>query len=94
MGIREITESLASDFSIQHLIRFLREKEFNVRQNNALVSLNLTASQKIDIRLADLFSKFSEPSIAGYTTLHDGTSFPVFFIKMNDGTSKHRYQLM
>lgn len=50
----------------------------------------MTSRQKLDNRLNDLLGKFSEPSIAGYTTIHDGTCFPVFFINLKDGTLTER----
>lgn len=89
MSIKEISE-LASAFSPRNLICFLREKQFKTRQDNGLNSLNLTSSQKLDNHLNDLLEKFSEPSIAGYTIIQDGTSFPVFFVSLKEGTLTER----
>ncbi len=90
MPIKDICEQMTRDFSPENLIRFLREKGFKTQQNYTLSPLKLTASQKLDNRLNDLYGRFSEPSIAAHASLDDGTSFPVFFISLKEGNLTER----
>ena len=90
MSIKEISEQMAKYFCMRNLIKFLREKDFKMKQNGEPTVLNLTIRQKNDNRLDGFFDTFSEPSIVGHTVFPDETSFPVFFIDLRKGTLTER----
>ena len=90
MSIREICQKLACDCTADSIIRFLCEKNFSTLQNKKPLNLNLTAKDRANCGLNDSFSRFSEPGIAGYIELDDGTSLPVFCVRLTDGSLNER----
>ena len=91
MSITEVSKQLAENFSVRNLIRFLREKGFQTRNDGTLATRHWTAKEKETCHLDDLYARFSEPGLAGYTTFQaTQTSFPVFFVELKEGTLAER----